>query len=79
MENSDIIKIELESFNSLLDLSNKISEQIKFQMNNNNKLLKLKLNKKKYGNSYDVSYIVELYFINKGEIDYENKISWNRI
>ena len=47
MENSDIIKIELESFNSLLDLSNKISEQIKFQMNNNNKLLKLKLNKKK--------------------------------
>lgn len=79
MENSHIIKIELESFNSLLDLSNKISEQIKFQMNNNNKLLKLKLNKKKYGYSYDVSYIVELYFINKGEIDYENKISWNRI
>lgn len=79
MENSDIIKIELESFNSLLDLSNKISDQIKFQMNINNKLLKLKLNKKKYGYSYDVSYIVELYFINKGEIDYENKISWNRI
>lgn len=61
-------KIELESFNSLVQLSDKINNQIKIQNNNNNILLKLKIRMKKYGYSYDVSYIAELYFINKGEI-----------